>query len=193
MAIYNNRFLPEKTIVGNGANKPTSKVCSEWLIHLDDMNLIPEVPLVCYNEGENKNVELGKPGYLLRLPYKSVYDFVNVLSKSGLDDSIKKSISRAVSLNEGCNNQDLDEKNLVLASTEIKDPYGKSFKLFPLEEFDLFVNKSEHLTKYIEYEADSLIFRHKKHKHISLTISLDLYEMLHFIQKGLKFKINIIL
>jgi hypothetical protein len=142
------------------------------------------------NEGENKNVELGKPGYLLRLPYKSVYDFVNVLSKSGLDDSIKKSISRAVSLNEGCNNQDLDEKNLVLASTEIKDPYGKSFKLFPLEEFDLFVNKSEHLTKYIEYEADSLIFRHKKHKHISLTISLDLYEMLHFIQKGFSPSLN---
>ena len=26
MPIYNNRFLPEKTIVGNGANKPTSKV-----------------------------------------------------------------------------------------------------------------------------------------------------------------------
>jgi hypothetical protein len=112
------------------------------------------------------------------------------LSKSGLDDSIKKSISRAVSLNEGCNNQDLDEKNLVLASTEIKDPYGKSFKLFPLEEFDLFVNKSEHLTKYIEYEADSLIFRHKKHKHISLTISLDLYEMLHFIQKGFSPSLN---
>ncbi|UFH45344.1 protein kinase [Flavobacterium galactosidilyticum] len=142
------------------------------------------------NDGENKNVELGKPGYLLRLPYKSVYDFVNVLSKSELDDSIKKSISRAVSLNEGCNNQDLDEKNLVLASTEIKDLYGKSFKLFPLEEFDLFVNKSEHLTKYIEYEADSLIFRHKKHKHISLTISLDLYEMLHFIQKGFSPSLN---
>ena len=53
MAIFNNRFLPEKTIVGNGANKPTSKVCSEWLIHLDDKNMIPEVPLVCDNVGDN--------------------------------------------------------------------------------------------------------------------------------------------
>ncbi|SHI54554.1 methylation-associated defense system protein kinase MAD6 [Flavobacterium haoranii] len=140
--------------------------------------------------GIEKSVEIGKPAYLLRLPYKSVYDFVNVLNKEKLDESIKKTISRAVSLNEGCNNPDLDEKNLVLASTEIKDPYGKSFKLFSLDEFDLFVNKAEHLTKYIEYEADSLIFRHKKHKHISLTISLDLFEMLYFIQKGFSPSLN---
>ena len=55
MAIYTNRFLPEKTIVGNGANKPTSKVCSEWLIHIDDENLIPEVPLVCINPQQKEN------------------------------------------------------------------------------------------------------------------------------------------
>ena len=54
MAIYNNRILPEKTIVGNGANKPCNKVCSEWLIHLvDTILLMPEVPLVCYDDGEN--------------------------------------------------------------------------------------------------------------------------------------------
>jgi hypothetical protein len=55
MAIYNNRFLPEKTIVGNGANKPTSKVCSEWLIHLDNKNLMPEIPLVCVNPHKKEN------------------------------------------------------------------------------------------------------------------------------------------
>jgi hypothetical protein len=53
MAIFNNRFLPDKTIVGNGGNKPTSKVCNEWLMYLDDKHLIPEVPLVCENV-ENK-------------------------------------------------------------------------------------------------------------------------------------------
>lgn len=138
----------------------------------------------------NIKMLIGKPAYLLRLPYKSVYEFVQVLSKTTLDDTIKKSISRAVSLNEGCNNLELDQKNLVLASTEIKDPYGKSFKLFPLVEFDLFINKAEHLTKFIEYEPDSLIFRHKKHTHISLTISLDLFEMLYFIQKGFSPSLN---
>lgn len=146
--------------------------------------------IIAKNDNQDKTLEIGKPSYLLRLPYKSVFDFVNILSTELLDSKIKKTISRAVSLNEGCNNKELDEKNLVLASTEIKDPYGKSFKLFALEEFDLFVNKAEHLTKYIEYEADSLIFRHKKHKHISLTISLDLFEMLYFIQKGFSPSLN---
>lgn len=153
--------------------------------------LLAEINTIINNkEDYNKTIEIGKPAYLLRLPYKSVYNFVNVLNRKTLDDGIKRTISRAVSLNEGCNNQELDEKNLVLASTEIKDPYGKSFKLFSLEEFDLFVNKAEHLTKYIEYEADSLIFRHKKHKHISLTISLDLFEMLYFIEKGFSPSLN---
>ena len=55
MAIYTNRFLPEKTIVGNGANKPTSKVCSEWLIHLDDKDLLHEIPLVCLNPEHKSN------------------------------------------------------------------------------------------------------------------------------------------
>jgi hypothetical protein len=63
MAIYNNRFLPEKTIVGNGANKPTSKVCNEWLIHLDDKNLIPEVPLVCENENIKQNKFYKRPSH----------------------------------------------------------------------------------------------------------------------------------
>ena len=45
MAIYTNRFLPEKTIVGNGANKATSKVCNEWLSYLNDKHIVPEAPL----------------------------------------------------------------------------------------------------------------------------------------------------
>lgn len=131
-----------------------------------------------------------KPSYLLRIPYKSVYEFVDILKSENITEKIKNSISRAVSLNEGCNNYSLDEKNLILASTEIKDPFGKSFKLFPLEDFELFVNKADHLTRYIEYEADSLIFRHKSNKHINLTISLDLFEMLYFIQKGFSPSLN---
>lgn len=141
-------------------------------------------------ENQNNQKSNHRPSYLLRLPYKSVFDFVDVLNKKEIDNEIKQSISRAVSLNEGCNNRALDEKNLILASTEIKDPYGKSFKLFPLSDFDLFVNKAIHLTRYIEYEPDCLFFRHKVHKHISLTISLDLFEMLHFIQKGFSPSLN---
>lgn len=52
------------------------------------------------------------------------------------------------------------------------------------------VNKTDHLTKYLEYESDSLTFRNTEHKHIALTISLDLYEMLYFIHKGFSPSLN---
>lgn len=133
---------------------------------------------------------LKMPSYLLRLPYHSVFTFVNILKSSNNEESIKRSISRAVSLNEGCNNENLDKDSLVLSSTDVKDPMGQSFKLFKLSDFELFVNKTEHLVKYLEYEPDSLVFRHKEEKHIRLTISLDLYEMLYFIQQGFSPSLN---
>ncbi|MBB4804367.1 serine/threonine protein kinase [Flavobacterium nitrogenifigens] len=147
--------------------------------------------LIETNFRDAKSSELLKmPSYLLRLPYHSVFTFVNILNSSNNEESIKRSISRAVSLNEGCNNENLDINSLVLSSSDVKDPIGQSFKLFKLSDFELFVNKTEHLVKYLEYEPDSLIFRHKDEKHIRLTISLDLYEMLYFIQQGFSPSLN---
>jgi serine/threonine protein kinase len=130
------------------------------------------------------------PSYLLRLPYHSVFNFVDVLKKGDADNITKTSISRAISLNEGCDNSGIDENYLVLSSSEIKDPFSKSFRLFNLAEFELFVNKTDHLINYLEYEPDSLTFRHRNEKHIKLTISLDLYEMLYFIQQGFSPSLN---
>jgi hypothetical protein len=53
-----------------------------------------------------------------------------------------------------------------------------------LNDFELYVNRTDHLTKYIEYESDSFTFRHKEDTFIQLTVSLDLFEMLQFIQNG---------
>jgi serine/threonine protein kinase len=131
-----------------------------------------------------------KPSYLLRLPYKSIFDFVSILSQCTIEETTKQIISRAVSLNEGCDNDSLDKEHLILASTDVKDVRGKSFKMFPLEDFELIVNRTDHLIKYLEYEPDSLIFRHKINKHIELAISLDLYEMLYFIKKGFSPSLN---
>ena len=139
---------------------------------------------------EDPNKKKLKPSYLLRVPYKSVFDFISILSQSTIDEKTKQIISRAVSLNEGCDNESLDRANLILASTEVKDVRGKSFKMFPLEDFELIVNRTDHLIKYLEYKPDSLIFRHKTNKHIQLAISLDLYEMLYFIKKGFSPSLN---
>lgn len=151
-------------------------------------NLVTEVVELEEEEGLMKKIN--KPAYLLRIPYKSVFEFVNILRADKLNESIMQSISRAISLNEGCNNKTLDMKNLVISSSEVKDHKGKSFKLFPLKDFELMINKTDHLTKYLEYESDSLTFRNKVHTHIALTISLDLYEMLYFIHKGFSPSLN---
>ncbi|MBK8518426.1 MAG: protein kinase [Saprospiraceae bacterium] len=130
------------------------------------------------------------PSYMRRLPYHSVFKFVQVLSKGDLENKIKTSISRAISINEGCDHPAIDQKYLVLSSTEVKDPFSNSFRLFALDDFELFVSRTDHLVRYLEYEPDSLIFRHKEQNHIKLTISLDLYEMLYFIQQGFSPSLN---
>lgn len=134
------------------------------------------------------NVQM--PSFLRRIPYQSLFTFVDLLKTGDKGDLTKRSISRAISLNEGCDNITIDSKYLTLGSTEIKDPISKSFRLFALDQFELYVNKTDHLTKYLEYFPDSLVFRHKAQKHIKLTISLDLYEMLYFIQKGFSPSLN---
>ena len=140
------------------------------------------------NNGETSNLDF--PSYLLRLPYYSVFNFVNVLREGDQDDKTKASIAKAISLNEGCDNEAIGEYHLVLSSSEIRDPFSKSFRLFELDDFELFVNKTDHLVTYLEYEPDSLTFRHIGEKHIKLTISLDLYEMLYFIQQGFSPSLN---
>ena len=52
------------------------------------------------------------------------------------------------------------------------------------------MNKTEHLTRYIEYESDSLTFRHKKDQFIQLTVGLDLFEMLQYIDEGFSPSVN---
>jgi hypothetical protein len=46
VSIYLNLFIPEKTIVGNGSDKKDSRVCREWLNHLQNPDLRPQVPII---------------------------------------------------------------------------------------------------------------------------------------------------
>ena len=77
-----------------------------------------------------------------------------------------------------------------MAGSHVKDPLSKSYRRFSLDEFELFVNNTEHLTKYIEYESENFVFRHKVDKFIRLTISLDLFEMLQYIRSGFSPSVN---
>ena len=53
MAIFINKFIVDKTIVANDSNKKDSRFCKEWLLHLNDPNLIPEVPVIIMKDELN--------------------------------------------------------------------------------------------------------------------------------------------
>ena len=134
----------------------------------------------------------GTIDYRRRLPYRYASKFeeqLRVEDEKSLN-ATKQDLARAISASEGCDNAQLTEGYLLLASSNVADPISKSYRRFPLDEFELFVNKTEHLTKYIEYESDSLTFRHKTDKFIQLTVSLDLYEMLQYIRAGFSPSVN---
>jgi serine/threonine protein kinase len=140
----------------------------------------------------------GKINFHQRLPYRSVSTFHSKLisdpakasDQSAILNETLVNISKAISLNEGCDKSEIYTKYLVLSSSHIKDPFGSSFRLFPLSDFELVVNKATHLVDYIEYEPDSLTFRSKSDSKVNLSISLDLYEMLDFIGKGYSPSLN---
>jgi hypothetical protein len=136
----------------------------------------------------------GKFDFKRRLPYQSLVDFHGLLSGNGNHhDSIQKakqSLAQAISISEGCENMELATNFLLLKSSRVNDPISESYRRFPLEGFELYVNKSESLVQFIEDESDSLVFRNIEDQYITLTVSLDLYEMLYFIKQGFSPSIN---
>lgn len=134
----------------------------------------------------------GKFDYKRRLPYRFIDKFCELMKANDQESlaETKHSIAMAISASEGCDNAALTNGYLLLASNHVGDKISKSYRRFGLDEFELFVNKTDHLTKYIEYESDSFIFRHKKDTFIQLTVSLDLYEMLQYIKDGFTPSVN---
>ena len=69
-------FMPADTIVGNGSNKPSSVVSQEWFIHLDNKNIIPEVPLTVHNRGPREMYSKDKHTFTVDgLHKKNVFEF----------------------------------------------------------------------------------------------------------------------
>lgn len=136
----------------------------------------------------------GKFDFKNRLPYQSLVDFHDLLSGLGDHQSAikaaKQSLAQAISISEGCLEMELAKKYLLLKSSRVNDPISQSYRRFPIHDFELFVNKSDHLIQYIEYESDSMVFRNIEEEYISLTVTLDLYEMLYFIKQGFSPSIN---
>jgi len=127
----------------------------------------------------------GKIDYMDRMPYQSIGDFFDILKNDGSKwHDVKNQLAYAISCSEGCWNSEISAKHLLLSSTRIMDPSGKSYRRFPLEDFEITVDTNERLTEYLEHEHEYFVFRKKKNHAVQLTVSLDLYEMLYYIKNG---------
>ena len=92
-----------------------------------------------------------------RLPYRFASEFEEKLrNESNLEETMQE-LAIAISASEGCTNKQLVDGYLLLSSSNFADPISKSYRRFSLDEFELFVNKTDHLTKYIEYESEMCI------------------------------------
>ena len=106
----------------------------------------------------------GKVNYMQRMPYQSIKDFYNILNSNDTNWlAEKKRLAYAISCSEGCWNPKISSRHLLLSSSRVNDPSGKSYRRFPLEDFDLMVDTNHS---------------------VQLTVSLDLYEMLYYIKNG---------
>lgn len=145
-------------------------------------------------EGADKDSKTGNSLFMRRLPYQSIESFYQHLHLTDADveklAETKENIATAISKSEGCANSEMSKKYLLLSCSHINDPLSKSYRVFDVDEFELFVNETPNLTEYLEYESDSFTFRHKADHRIQLTVSLDLYEMLDYIKKGFNPSVN---
>lgn len=133
----------------------------------------------------------GRINFLKRNPFRSMSEFRQAVLSPEPEkvEETRRAIATAIAVLEGCPNDDIASKFIVL-SVGGKDPYCSSFRLFPLEDFELVEESSPRNQRFMEYHPDKLIFRYKPGPHISLTISLDIYEMLHFLSKGFNPSLN---
>ena len=133
-------------------------------------------------------------GEAVRNPYRSVKAFSEMVSLTRLfsgeqaqqaTEGAIRSIAIAIARLENCHNTDLATRYVVQAAGR-PDPLSASYRLFPLTDFELVEDRRPSMSDYMEYVPDRLIFRHRDpaNRHIALTISLDLYEMLYYIEKG---------
>ena len=126
-----------------------------------------------------------KDGFMKRLPFQSIGRFVNNLNQKGDDlETVKNDLAYAISCSEGCWNRELSKEYLLLSSSRVADPSAKSYRRFPLKDFEMEVDTNDKLTTYLEHENCAFVFRSKTKKHIQLNVSLELYEMLSYIENG---------
>jgi len=125
-----------------------------------------------------------RAGFFARLPYRGLKEFRAIVAGQSGDElaRTKKALAAAVSLSEGCLSREMPEHHLVIASSRIPDPRARTYRRFPLNAFELVAEKAD--GRWLESEASGIVFRMASDPAVRLDVTLDLYEMLHYIANG---------
>ena len=130
-------------------------------------------------------------GWAEMLPYRSLGLLERVLQAQTPDERqeagaiIRDRVVEAISLSEGLRHSSVRGKYLALRVSRIKDPTVRSYRLFPSEDFEVFVGGGGRTAEFLESAPDSIELRPIGHRAVaSLRIPLDLLEMLELIRRG---------
>lgn len=128
-----------------------------------------------------------KHSFFNRMPYKFLHKFWGLMQgDSQIEAETRTALPKAFAHSAGCLESPVINNYLLLPASHENDPYGRTYRRFPLKDFELIIEKPEHLITYVEYENSNAIFRHigDKNISISLNITLDLFDMLFYIEEG---------
>lgn len=141
----------------------------------------------------NFEIFKSKHTFFNRLPYKFLRKF-ELLMQGDLqvEKETREALPQAFTRSAGCLDSPVIKNYLLLPAAHENDPYGKTYRRFSLSDFELFIEKPEHLITYIEYENSNAVFRHKSvNGHfMTLNITLDLFDMLFYIKEGFSPSLN---
>ncbi|MEO8286995.1 MAG: protein kinase [Chloroflexota bacterium] len=130
--------------------------------------------------------------WLDMLPYAHLADFRKYTQSIRPDfGSLKRMLAEGISLAEGARNNQLAQRYVCLRAGETSKVAIKSFRLFPVEDFKVYV--PENGGPFLEYTPDKIVFYHDPRdpslqirgaKRAELVVSLDVLELLFQVQKG---------
>ena len=135
----------------------------------------------------NFEIFKSKHSFFSRMPYKFLRKFWELMQGDPkIEADTREALPQAFAHSAGCLDSPVIKNYLLLPASHEDDPYGKTYRRFPLDDFELLIERPEHLVTYVEYENSNAIFRHKGEKNhfIMLNITLDLFDMLFYIKEG---------
>lgn len=134
-------------------------------------------------------------GWKAMLPYRSIdlYERVAMAADDtpeGADarDRLRTLIVEAVSLSEGVRHPQMRREHICLRVSRPKAQRATSFRLFAKHDFEVVIERSETLRRYLEMAPDQVLLQartgHGTRAPATLRLTLDLLEMLELIRRG---------